>query len=157
MFMVSEARFSECNQYRYSLVRQWDKGLPFLMFVMLNPSTADANVDDPTVKRCVRFSMTKGYGGLMVGNLFALRSTDPTMLYSHIDPVGPENNDVLFDMADKADTIVAAWGNHGKLLGRDGEVAEMFSGRLNVLKLNSSGSPSHPLYLPKNSDIVHWR
>ena len=157
MFVHSEAQFSDCQQYRYKLIRRWDENSPHVLFVMLNPSTADENVNDPTVRRCVRYAMEWGYGGLMVGNLFALRSTDPAALYHHDDPIGPGNDDALQEMGNDAGLIIAAWSNHGKFQERADSVAEMFSGKLNVLKLNKTGAPAHPLYLPKSAVPTFWQ
>ena len=156
MFTYSTARFSDCMQYRYTLARIWDDGVKPALFIMLNPSTADVNVDDPTVKRCRRYAGEWGYGGLMVGNLFALRSTDPNALYKHEDPVGPDNNEALNEMASQAGIIIAAWGQHGVLKGRAEEITEMFAGRLYSLKINKGGEPSHPLYLSKSLTPTLW-
>ena len=102
------AAFSPDRRYRYTLRRQWDDALPYCLFVMLNPSTADATQDDPTIRRCIGFTKAWGFGGLLVGNLFALRSTDPAALYHADDPVGPENDSCLRTLRDEAALSVAA-------------------------------------------------
>lgn len=89
--MEKTAIISEDEKYRYQLSRCWDETKPRILFIMLNPSTADANIDDPTIRRVISFAKSWGYGGVYVGNLFAFRSTDPKGLKQIADPVG-ENN-----------------------------------------------------------------
>jgi hypothetical protein len=113
----------------------------------LNPSTADAVVDDRTIGRCIAFSKEWGGGRLSMVNLFALRSTDPQALGRADDPVGPENDAWLDRVVPAADIAVACWGNHGKLHGRAEAVARRFAGQLVALAVNKSGSPKHPLYV----------
>jgi hypothetical protein len=117
----SGAELSPCRRYRYRLWRRWSDG-PVVNFVMLNPSTADAEQDDPTVRRCVGFAKSWGAGGLVVTNLYALRSTDPKALWTADDPVGPENAFHLGSGALGADTVVCAWGAEGARNGRGNEV-----------------------------------
>lgn len=116
---------------------------------MLNPSTADEYVLDPTVRRCVYFAQRWGYESLIVGNLFALRSTDPAALYGHPDPVGPENDQYLEQMTREAVFVVAAWGVHGALCRRGGEVARRLATirPLYCLGRTQDGHPRHPLYM----------
>lgn len=155
--LESDARsavISPCGLYRYRLGRRWGDG-PTVMFLMLNPSRADAEKPDPTMTRCVGFAKAWGFGGLAIGNLFALRSTDPKELYRADDPIGPENDDHLRAMAAEAGLIVGAWGNHGSLMGRYAAVREMFPS-MKILRLTSIGHPSHPLYLPANLTPIDW-
>lgn len=140
------AVFSECRRYRYALWRIWDEDIPYAMFICLNPSTADEKKDDPTVRRCVGFARSWGYGGVCVTNLFAYRSTDCRALRRVQDPVGPENDEWLQRLAREVGIIVAAWGNHGSYRGRDREVIGMFPS-LSCLELTKRGQPRHPLYL----------
>lgn len=112
---TSGAEFSDCRTWRYRLWRIWDDTKPYANFIMLNPSTADANVLDPTVTRCVDFANRWGYGGLHVTNLFALVSTDPEGLYRATDPIGPGNDRAIRETAQGAGAVVCAWGNHGSL------------------------------------------
>lgn len=148
--MIKHATLSRCGTYRYWLERSWaETGRGFVNFVMLNPSTADAEKDDATIRKCIGFAQHWGYDGLHVVNLFALRSTDPTALYSHADPVGPEND--LFIKAGKlsAEKTIVAWGTHGKIRGRGEKVLAMLDpARTFRLGRNSDGSPKHPLYVP---------
>ncbi|NTI22396.1 DUF1643 domain-containing protein [Rhizobium rhizogenes] len=142
------AVISACGSYRYRLERSWDSELPTVAFIMLNPSTADAAQDDPTIRRCVGFAKSWGFGRLIVGNLFALRSTDPTTLYMHSDPIGPDNNAHLRAIAACAEQIVFAWGNHGLLHERGRRVAEMLDHcNVSALHVTSKGQPGHPLYV----------
>jgi hypothetical protein len=117
---------------------------------MLNPSTADEIDNDPTVARCERRAMDLGYGGLEVVNLFALRSTDPEPLYTHPDPVGPENDKAILDAVTGAGLVVCAWGKHGKLLQRAAHVLRLLRNAgvtVHCLKLNQDRTPTHPLYV----------
>jgi len=150
-YIESTAEFSHCGRYRYALKRRWSDD-PACMFLMLNPSTADANLPDPTITRCIGFAQRWGYGALLVGNIFALRSTDPKGLRT-LWPVGPLNNQWILKMAEESAIVVAAWGNHGTLFGRSGQVEILMSHfDLMCLGVTSSGEPKHPLYL--RSDLV---
>lgn len=154
--LASGAHFSRCRRFRYALWRQWDAAGPQLMFIGLNPSTADAKRDDPTIRRCIRFARDWGYGSLVVTNLFAFRTAYPAELKAAADPVGPRNDQWIRRMAAKSDTIVAAWGNHGSWLGRSERVGRMLSGRLYCLRLTAAGQPAHPLYLPADLEPIEW-
>ena len=145
--MKRTAEISECGRYRYRLGRRWDESRPAVMFVMLNPSTADAIQDDRTISRCIAFARRWGYGGLLVGNLFALRSPDPKALRGSDDPIGPQNDDALLDMAENADLVIAAWGTKGTFLRRNEAVLRLLPTPIYALKLTMDGHPSHPLYL----------
>lgn len=149
------AIFSPCNQYRYTLWREWGDWTlsdPQVLFIMLNPSTADAEVLDPTVRRCLGYAMDWGYRRMMVANLFALRATDPAALRQAEDPVGPDNNLAISTGAATSTLIVAAWGIHGTLKGRDQEVLEILKKWKNLFCLarTRKGIPAHPLYLKKD-------
>lgn len=149
------ATISECGQYRYDLTRWWDQSLRACVFVMLNPSTADASEDDPTIRRCVGFSRAWGFGGLAVVNLFALRATDPKVMKAHTSPVGPENDRSIRRWLENAGRVVAAWGTHGTHRGRDREVVQLMravSVPVFHLGVSKDGHPKHPLYLPANSE-----
>lgn len=100
--MTGGAHLSACGAYRYALRRTWDPARPAALFVGLNPSTADAERDDPTTRRCVRFARDWGFGGLLVGNLFAYRATRPRDLRAAAEPVGPENDWWLAALAREA-------------------------------------------------------
>lgn len=153
--MERTATISECGRYRYSLTRRWGEGAT-CCFVMLNPSTADAEVDDPTIRRCIGFAQREGYGALEVVNLFAYRATDPKRLRNTPDPIGPENNQHLAQAFDKAGLIVAAWGAHGSFHSRNQVVRRMLNGRSMCLGTTAKGEPKHPLYLAKNAPLMPW-
>lgn len=146
-----DAIISDCGTYRYLLQRFWDQRLEALNFVMLNPSTADASLDDPTIRRCLGFARTLGFGQLEVTNLFALRSTDPAALRGHADPVGPDNDECIVSSAKVCHMTICAWGNHGGYLGRAQHVLALLHAAgvtPRALRLGKDGSPAHPLYLP---------
>ena len=147
--MKKNAVLSDCGRYRYALWRIWEECLPVVMFIGLNPSTADATRDDPTVRRCVDFARRWGYGGLSIGNLFAYRTSHPRQLMTAEDPVGPDNDDWLLRLNAQAQLTVAAWGDNGTYRGRHHAVIRMFP-RLYCLKMSSQGNPRHPLYLAAN-------
>ena len=150
------AIISDCEQYRYALWRCWDQSKGIVMFLMLNPSTANANEDDPTLRRCETYCRSWGYGGFFKANLFAYRSTDPKNLLKAKDPIGPETDKFLKKMMDKSTIVIAAWGNHGILLGRNDEIKKKFKD-LYYLKMNGTGEPAHPLYLKKDLKPKKWK
>lgn len=108
--MNKDAVISLCRQYRYWLSRQWDTSLPMVCFIMLNPSTADDNEDDPTIRKCTGFARRMGYGAIQVVNLFALRSTDPTKLRTAMDPIGPDTDEWICQTAGACRRVICAWG-----------------------------------------------
>lgn len=149
---VRNAMFSPCRRYRYALSICWDAGLSRCMFVMLNPSTADEFVDDPTIRRCKGFARDWGFGGLWVGNLFGFRSTEPSGLLDADDPVGPANDAALRWMALDAGLLVYAWGAWPDAVDRACQIAHLLGFmRARHLGLTASGAPRHPLYLSKGT------
>lgn len=157
----ASAYISECGTYRYTLSRIWDENRPIVLWVMLNPSTASAVEDDRTLRKIQEFSRTWGYGGLIVANLFALRSKDPKDLRRHPDPVGPENDLMLESLArdNWIDKVTVGWGVHGSLNDRDQVVAEIFrkqARRLWCLAATKDGHPWHPLYLKPTTIRSIW-
>lgn len=151
--MIKSAKFSYDRMYRYELWRWWEKSKPFVMFIGLNPSTADETNDDPTVRRCIGFAQDWGYGGLCMVNLFALRATDPKVMLDFVKSVGPDNDEHLIMVSDKAGKIIAAWGNHGSHRNRDKEIMA-FIPDMFCLGITKKGNPKHPLYLKKDTDLV---
>jgi hypothetical protein len=144
----SHAIFSEDRVYRYMLSRKLASHGKVVAFICLNPSIADEKTDDPTVKRCINFAKSWGASSLIIGNLFAFRSTDPNRLKITADPIGPENDSWLHKIVYQSDLVIAAWGNNGNLNGRANIVKDLFKDKLHVLRLTKHGLPYHPLYLP---------
>lgn len=149
------AEFSDCGNYRYRLWREFRvpdaKPMWRINFIMLNPSTADHDSNDPTVERCMRRAIDWGYDALDVTNIFALRSTDPYVLKAHAEPIGASNDEAIVSVAQQADTVIVAWGQHGTLGNRSKAVLDMLR-EAGVdplaLKVAVNGLPCHPLYLP---------
>lgn len=155
--MERGALFDASGVYRYRLTRVWTPDAPRVVFVMLNPSTADAVRDDPTIRRCIGLARSWGYGRLEVVNLFAYRSSAPKTLLVARDPIGPENDDYLRQAAAEAALVVAAWGNVGALMERDRVVLDMLAPRsLHCLGLTLRGQPRHPLYVRGDTLPVPW-
>ena len=153
------AEFSTDGVYRYSLWRRWAPG-PRLGFIGLNPSTACSERDDPTIRKCIGFARRLGFGGIEVGNLFALRSRWPRALAVAAEPIGPENDSFLLAMAGRMAACVACWGNHGSLFDRDQVVVALMRSRgiqLMCLSLTAKGQPGHPLMLPYSSNISEFK
>lgn len=161
--MKKNAIISDCKQYRYRLERTWDESKAKALFIMLNPSTADATDDDPTIRRCIGFAKQWGYGGLLVGNLYAYRATKPKELLTVKNPIGDENIEHLQKMFREAELIVCAWGNANIVdaLSKKYEYKPLRTTvitELTYLELAKDGTPKHPLYLkgelsPKRYDI----
>lgn len=148
------ARFGATGIYRYTLWRCWEVEQPRLAFVMLNPSTADAEVNDPTICRCLGFAQAWGYGSLEVVNLFALKTPHPSQLSLATDPVGAECDAAILQAVEQADCTVIAWGNWGKLHGRDRAVLELLDRPVYCLGRNQSSQPRHPLYLSRTTAVT---
>ena len=172
--MQRRAVLSDDREYRYSLERIWYPLKPRVLWLMLNPSTADENFDDATIRRCVGFSQRWGFGGLAVGNLFALRSTDSSEVLKHPDPVGPEHDFHLDLLARECDLVVCAWG--GSLAAssifteRVSSVFSLLTERktgwlqtrptsINCLGTNGNGTPKHPVRLSGDTKLqpFEWR
>lgn len=155
------ATISPCGLYRYTLSRE----LPGLygdgstaLFVMLNPSTADANVDDPTIRRCISFAREWGCARLEVVNLYAYRSTDPSALWDVVDPVGPDNAEHLRRAARRAKHAVCAWGAnaHSEIAIPACETLKAAGCELWCLGLTKSGHPKHPLYVKSGTPRIPY-
>ncbi|MEZ8990005.1 DUF1643 domain-containing protein [Vibrio sp. 10N.261.51.A3] len=153
--MKKTARLSDCSTYRYELWRTWDESKPYAMFIGLNPSTADETEDDPTIRRCINFAKSWGYGGLCMANLFAYRATQPEDMKRATNPIGDENDETLTRLSKSAGVIVGAWGNDGVFLNRSEDVRALVP-EINVLKVNKSGEPAHPLYLKSTLTPIEW-
>jgi hypothetical protein len=151
------AVFSPDRVYRYELTREVNAlGEGMVAFGMLNGSTANENDNDPTVTRTIGFARGWGFRWLRVVNAFGLAATDPKELYSHPDPVGPQNDEYIVKALWEADQFIVAWGVHGALHERGAKVLGMLTriapGRVYHLGLTKGGYPKHPLYLPKTTE-----
>lgn len=160
LFMQSTAILSECGTYRYRLSRKWSAG-PTCLFVMLNPSTADADQDDPTIRRCIGFAKREGCGGLEVVNLMAYRATNPKDLPSDRSAVGPDNADHVFTAASEVDgPIIAAWGAQKAAKRYAAQFLHGFEMReipLRCLGLTKLGQPRHPLMVRADQPLEFFR
>lgn len=156
------AILSPCGRYRYHLMREWDATLPRALFVMLNPSTADADIDDPTIRRCLGFARSWGMGGIEVVNLFGLRATDPEALWDHLScredgiNLNYVSGGVARAVASPGSVIVAAWGAHPRAehsIVQDFLRSVPTGTRVMCLGKTRKGAPKHPLYLAANTAL----
>lgn len=159
--VARDATFSECGLYRYTLSRWWGTGLApaTVNFIMLNPSTADAEDDDATVTRCIRYARDWAFDRLIITNLFAYRSTDPAAMKRHPAPIGPDNDATIIEHARDAELVVCAWGAHGCHHKRDDYVvADLLAHgvKLYALRFTKFQQPQHPLRLPAALQPIRW-
>lgn len=159
--VCSDAIFSNDERYRYSLRRTWDLSLPTCTFIMLNPSTATEEVEDPTVRRTQFYARREGFGSVHVLNIFAFRARWPEDMARQDDPVGPANQLLrLLTIYDDPGKIICAWGNNGRLRGRSREVSRelaisVYSERcFSIGELTLVGEPKHPLYLRSDAPLL---
>lgn len=154
--VLGSAVFSPCMRYRYSLVRPLGVRGPRMLMVLLNPSTADEDRNDPTIRRCVGFAQREGVGELVICNAYGLRSTDPGALTRTDDPVGPSNIRTIVQHARRAERVAVAWGVHGGAHAR--ALADRLGRRhrLECLGTTRDGWPKHPLYLSKATPFVPY-
>jgi hypothetical protein len=157
----ASAEISPCQRYRYKLYREWNdinaQRFRFVMWIGLNPSTADATQDDPTIRRCREFTRAWGFASMVMCNIFAYRATDPRVMKAAADPIGPDNDRTLQWVARSAALVICAWGAHGTHLDRDQRVREILPpSKLHYLRLTKDGHPGHPLYLPAHLDPQPW-
>lgn len=148
--MIRDATLSPCGQFRFSLLRQWGASLPRLLFVMLNPSTADALADDRTVEKCIRFATRLGFGSIEIVNLFAYRTKNPIMLKRAGYPVGEGNDQHIVEAVSRAAMVICAWGANARAHDRAAEVLALIEPWCEPMALRTlaDGVPEHPLYLP---------
>ncbi|MBF2073656.1 MAG: DUF1643 domain-containing protein [Synechococcales cyanobacterium C42_A2020_086] len=156
--MEGGAVFDASGNYRYSLWRSWNQQAARVVFVMLNPSTADATANDATIRRCLGFAHLWGYGSLEVVNLFAFRSSDPQTLRQVADPIGQECDRYILAAVRRAERVIVAWGNGGSWQRRDQTVLALLQHdtSLYCLGQNQSGQPSHPLYLKRTVQVAPY-
>lgn len=167
--MMKTAIISDCGLYRYRLARAWDGADKVARFIMLNPSTADADNDDPTIRRCIGFAKREGCGALAVVNMFAYRATEPATLLCVSDPVGPKNDETLRQFVaagvKNGDPIIAAWGATADCVGlrhhikRVERIVREAHGEMNLfcLGVTQAGNPRHPLYVPADQPLVPYQ
>lgn len=160
---MSAAVISECNSYRYLLTRKIAQPIRWvkpMVFVMLNPSTADSRHDDPTIRRCMGFAKREGCTDLIVVNLFALRATDPKELEIHPDPVGPSNDlylgKALASAISTNGIVVAGWGANHLAWDRISPILKRF-GPIKCLGKTKEGQPRHPLYVRADVPLEDYK
>lgn len=157
------ATFSPCKTFRYTLSRRWSEGKLVAAFVMLNPSTADASIDDPTIRRCMSFARSWGYHGIEVVNLFALRSPNPQDLIDSaeagVDPIGSKNDAAIDSTCSRCAKVVAAWGAHPFAVNRAKAVLTIKGLGMFVecLGTTKDGSPRHPLYVKADQPLIAYQ
>ncbi|SHG82327.1 DUF1643 domain-containing protein [Ferrimonas marina] len=142
------AHLSPCQGYRYALWRRWQPGGPLLLVIGLNPSRADGQQDDPTVRRCIGYARDWGFHGLVLANLFAFRTVSPHILKQQSQPCGPDNDAWLRALHQRCDLSLAAWGNHGAWQHRSSWLRANLA-PLYCLGMTAVGEPLHPLYQRK--------
>ena len=150
------AWFDPSRRYRYLLWRAWGDAWRFALFILLNPSTADQDTNDPTVERCERRARTLGFDGLLVANLFALRSAHPGILREAPAPIGPRNDAAILLAQQLAEQTICGWGAHGCHRDRNKAVCERLKRPLYHLGFTRDGQPRHPLYLPYSVQPRVW-
>lgn len=158
------ARFSPCRTWRYALWREWDTQLSPMVVIGLNPSTADETQDDPTIRRCIGFAKSWGFGSLYMLNLYAFRATKPLDMVQSDDPVGPDSDAAFLRYCAKADLVLAAWGAltvrwrpRVQWQQRIAHVRDLLDQDLHCLGMTSDGSPRHPLYVKGDTQPVVYQ
>lgn len=154
LFDNNGAEFSKDRKYRYALWRIWDNSKPLVMFIGLNPSTANENTLDPTITRVKGFASTWGYGGFYMMNLFALVSSNPDDLLKSDDPLG-DNDGWIEKVIPKCEKIIFAWGSFSQAVDRAKLIADNYTGY--ALDINKDGSPRHPLFVPSKTETVLYQ
>ncbi|TDQ35263.1 DUF1643 domain-containing protein [Aureibacillus halotolerans] len=159
--MRSDAIFDEKqpDKYRYWLERVWDENIEKMLFILLNPSTADEAYDDRTTERCIYHAKQLGYGGMEVVNVFALRSTDKGALKVCSDPIGPGNDQAIIKAIIKASYIIVGWGEYGSINNRNVIVEEMLADKTDCtfcFRKNNDESPVHPLYVSYSTNPIPY-
>jgi hypothetical protein len=154
------AVFSHDQRYRYALIREWDETRPKLCVIGLNPSTADHAISDPTITRCVKRANSLACGGLVMLNLFAYRATDPTVMKSIADPIGPANDIALTVLSKGQPIVLGAWGNDGIFRNRAAQVTSLLLNAgvtIHALAITKQNQPQHPLYVSYGTAPMIWR
>lgn len=157
---LSTAVYSADERYRYMLSRTWAPQLGHMVCIGLNPSTATEVDNDATITRLMTRANLWGYGGLVMVNLFAYRSTDPQRLKAVADPIGPANATALAVMCTNQRMVLAGWGNDGHLFGRSGQVVDQLTAAgvtLYALAITAQNQPQHPLYVAYKTNPTEWK
>lgn len=150
------ASFDRRRIYRYELWREWVANGAYVNFICLNPSTADETIDDPTVKKCMKFARSWGFDGICITNLFAFRATNPFVMKRAADPIGYGNDRHIYNVAAPAALVVCAWGRDGAHFSRGSKVRQLIRQfDPHYLKLTLE-QPHHPLYLPDATRPSRW-
>ena len=151
-----DALISPCGQYRYQLLRLWNPNKPLLLFLMKNPSRADALKDDHTIRKCRGFAQRLGYGGFYVGNLYAWRATSPQIPNGNTGIGNPENDHAIQEMRQQTNLIIAAWGNLTPLQTPRARsvIRQCHPQPLYALSLTQNGHPCHPARLPYTNTLI---
>ena len=153
--VVRTAEFDASGKYRYHLTRRWTTGRGHVVFVLLNPSTADEHREDPTVRRCMGYARRWGARELRVVNVFAYRATKPADMLAVADPVGPENDEAIRSACKRASRVVFGWGAYGSHMNRSTDIVRLLKDRRPYcLGVTSLGEPRHPLYLRADAEPV---
>lgn len=159
LFLERDAVLSDCKRYRYLLRRTWDHDLLRVLFITLNPSTADAEVDDATIQSCVRLAKGWGAGSIEVVNLFGWRATKPEELSRADDPVGPRNDGIAEAAVNRCDLCICAWGAHPMAVGRDKTMWHLVKRHRPAafcLGVTKPGAPKHPLYIKTGTPLRNY-
>ena len=155
-YVENDAVISDCGKYRYLLRRAWDAKKPRALYIMLNPSTADAYKDDATIRSCVRLAVGLGYGSIEVVNLFAWRATDPDELGTAPDAIGPNNDASIARAVERCDVAICAWGAYPVSSTRIADVKNAIRSRrpaVYCLGKTKAGFPKHPLYIKSGTPL----
>lgn len=156
---MNGAEFSPCRTFRYALWRTWGENCQRVAFIGLNPSTANETEDDPTIRRCIGFAKAWGFGGLVMLNAYAFRTTSPKVLVRMravgVDVVGPKNREVLGYYRSQCQQIIACWGAHCSHF-RESQIKVDIGHRMDCLGTTKAGRPKHPLYLPDGAKPELW-
>lgn len=157
LFLERDAVISECGKYRYLLRRTWDHAKPRVLFVMLNPSTADASIDDATIRSCIRLSKGLGYGSFEVVNLMAWRATKPDDIPNKpSEAMGPNNPRTIESAVSRCDVVICAWGAHPyaeRFRGGVLDIIRLYRPAAYCLGKTKSGAPKHPLYIKSGTPL----
>ena len=147
------------GDYRYRLWREWNSNSKTVSFIMLNPSRADAQINDPTITRCINFAQSWGYGRLEVVNLFAYRTSKPSLLKQAAEPIGEDNDRYILESVEGSERVILAWGNHGRWRKQDLYVLQLLKTykHLYSLGITKKGCPRHPLYLHKTTQSQQYK